>query len=139
MDTISLLTRKGASCSDLLSCLYGLKPIELEVFYELARTGQATVDEVSEAVERDRTTTHRCLSKIVSAGLAYKQVRGLKDGGYYHVYAAVDAPRIREQAELRVKEVVEGLQRLVDNFEADFQKRLAGVASFATRQPPSSR
>jgi predicted transcriptional regulator len=124
MDSIQFLTRKGATCSELLGCIYGLKPIELEIFFELARAPQATVDDVSRAVGRDRTTTHRCLSKLVSAGLAYKQARGLKDGGYFHVYSAVETQRIKQQAELRVKEIADGLQVLIDNFEADLQRRL---------------
>jgi len=124
MDTIQFLTRKGATCSDLLSCLYNLKPIEVEVFYALAAREHATLDEVAGAVSRDRSTTHRCLSKLVSAGLVYKQSRTLKSGGYYHVYSTVEPSRITQQARLRVGEVTESLSRLVDNFEADFQRRM---------------
>lgn len=128
MDGIQLLTRKGATCSDLLSCLYGLKPTELTVFFEIARRGgNATVDQISAAVDRDRTTTHRTLSKLLSTGLIYKQTRGLKDGGYYHVYSTVEVSRIKEHAELRVKDIADSLQKLIDNFEADFYRRLEAV------------
>jgi len=122
LDTIQFLTRKGASCSDLIGCLYSMKPIEVEVFYRLATDRQATLDEVAVSVGRDRSTMHRCLSKLVSAGLVYKQTRTLKDGGYYHVYSPVEPSKIKEQAQLRVREISESLQRLVDSFEADFQK-----------------
>lgn len=124
LDTIQFLTRKGATCSDLLSCLYNMKPIELEIFYRLAAKQQATLDEIADAVGRDRSTVHRCLSKLVSAGLVYKQSKTLKDGGYYHVYSTVDPSRIKEQAQLRVKEISEGLQRLVESFPTDFQRHL---------------
>jgi predicted transcriptional regulator len=124
-DSLQSLTRRGATCSELLTCVYNLKPIELEVFFHLARRENATLDEIAAAVKRDRSSTHRSLSKLVSANLAYKQVRTLKDGGYYHVYSAVEPSKIREQAKLRVKEIADGLQRLVDNFDRDFQKHLA--------------
>ena len=58
MDSIQLLTRKEATCSDLLSCLYNLKPIDLEVFLEVARKDSATLDQVSESVHRDRSSIH---------------------------------------------------------------------------------
>jgi predicted transcriptional regulator len=124
MDTIQFLTRKGATCSDLLGCLYNMKPTEIEVFYRLAKSQQATLDQVAAAVGRDRSTTHRCLSKLVSVGLVYKQVKTLKDGGYYHVYSPVEPSRIKEQARIRVSELSASLQELVESFEADFQRHL---------------
>lgn len=124
MDSIRSLTRKGATCTDLLSCLYGLKPIETEVFLEVARRGTSTVDDVSTVVKRDRTTTHRCLSKLASAGLIYRRTSSLKGGGYYHTYTVVELQTIKKEAAQRVREVAESLQRLVDDFDMDFQKRL---------------
>jgi predicted transcriptional regulator len=124
MDSVRSLTRKGATCTDLLSCLYGLKPIETEVFLDVARRGTSTVDDVSAAVGRDRTTTHRCLAKLASAGLVYRRTSSLKGGGYYHTYAVVESQTIKSEAAQRVREVAESLQRLVDDFDADLQRRL---------------
>ena len=124
MDSIQLLTRKSATCSDLLSCLYNLKPIDLEVFLEVARNDHATLDQISESVQRDRSSTHRCVSKLVSAGLVHKQSRTLKGGGYYHVYSVVEPSKIKEQARQKVKEITEGLEDLIDHFESDFTKHL---------------
>ncbi len=123
VDSIQLLTRKGANCTELLSCLYGLKPMEVQVFYVLAGRGSATVDEVSASVGRDRTTVHRCLSKLVSAGLVYRQASSLKDGGYRYVYMPAEPSRIRVLAEERVREIATSLQSLVDNFERDLKAR----------------
>jgi len=125
MDSIQFLTRRGATCSDLLSCLYNMKQLELDVFYGLASRGPATLDEVSRMVSRDRSTTHRCLSRLLSAGLLYKQTRTLTEGGYYHVYSTVDPSTIRGHAQMRVKEITDSLQRLVDGFETDFRKHSA--------------
>lgn len=124
MESIQLLTRKGATCSELLSCLYSLKQMDLDILFEVARRNQATLDEISEVVKRDRSTVHRSLSKLTSLGLVYKRVRTLKDGGYYHLYVTADESVIREQARLRVKEITSSLERLVDNFVTDFHKHL---------------
>ncbi len=129
MDSIQLLTRKGATCSDLLSCLYNLKTIDLEVFLEVAKQDYATLDQVAESVKRDRSSIHRCLAKLVSTGLVHKQSRTLKGGGYYHVYSAVDPSRIKEHARQKVKEITEGLEDLINNFESDLTKHLKEKSS----------
>lgn len=128
MDSIQFLTRKEATCSDLLSCLYNLKPIDLQVFLEVTKKEWATLDQISESVNRDRSSTHRCIAKLVSAGLIHKQSRGLKNGGYYHVYAVVEPSKIKEQAKQKVKEITDSLQALIENFDSDLQRHLAKKA-----------
>ena len=124
MESIHFLTRKGATCTELLSCMYNLKPVDLAVFYEVAKREYATLDQISEAVERDRSSTHRCLAKLVSAGLVRKQSRTLKGGGYYHLYSVVEPSKIKEQARQRVDEITKSLEDLVERFENDFNLHL---------------
>ncbi len=124
MDSIHFLTRKEATCSDLLTCLYNLKPIDLQVFAEVAKKEIATLDQIAAAVDRDRSSTHRCLAKLLSAGLIHKQSKGLKGGGYYHVYSIVDPERIKEQARHKAKEITDSLQTLIDNFDSNLNSHL---------------
>lgn len=105
-------------------CLYNLAPAESDFFYELASMGSATVDELSERLGRDRTTIHRGLAKLVSVGLCYKESRTLKDGGYYHLYTTARLQEIKNEARVKVQELVGNLQRLVDNLDRDFQRAL---------------
>ena len=124
LDAVSILTRRSATCQDLLICLYSLTPVESEIFYELAIAGSSTVDDVAKALHRDRTTIHRCLSKLVSTGLCYKETKTLKDGGYYHLYTVTELPKIKEQTKSKVDELSKSLQRLIDNLEIDFRRAL---------------
>ncbi len=124
MDSINLLTRKGASCADLLTCLYNLKPSDLEVLAELAKNENATLDQIAKIVQKDRSSVHRCLSKLVSINLVNRQSKSLKGGGYYHTYAMLDPTTIKKHALERVKEITESLTALVDSFELDLQKHL---------------
>ncbi len=124
MDSIQLLTRKGATCSDLLSCLYNLKAIDLDVFLEVAKNENSTLTQLAELAHRDRSSIHRCLSKLVSAGLVHKQSKTIKGGGYYHVYSMVEASKIKEYSTQRVKEIKESLESLIENFESDLKNRI---------------
>ena len=126
MESIRSLTRRGATCTELLVCLYDLKQTDVDALREVARREQATLDEISDAVERDRSTVHRSLSKLVSLGLVYKRARPLEGGGYHHVYVVAEESQVKEQARLRVGEITGSLQRLVDSFEADFRRLKQG-------------
>jgi predicted transcriptional regulator len=124
MDSINQLIRKGASCTDLLTCLYNLKPSDLEILLALAKNENSTLDQIAKIVQKDRSSAHRCLSKLVSINLVNKQSKSLKGGGYYHTYAMLDPATIKKHALERVKEITESLEALVDSFELDLQKHL---------------
>ena len=124
MDSIQSVTRRGATCSDLLSCLYNLKPIDMEVLIEVAKNQEAMLTQIAELVHRDRSSTHRCLSKLVSAGLVHKQSKTLEGVGYYHVYSIAEPEQIKEYARQRVKEITDSLESLIENFESDLKKHL---------------
>lgn len=124
LDAISILTKSDATCEDLLICLFNLTLVESDIFYELASKGPSSLDDLAKRLGRDRTSIHRCLSKLVSVGLCYKESRTLKDGGYYHVYTAVELPKIKTQAKMKADELTRSLQRLVENLESDFRKHL---------------
>ncbi len=124
MDSIQLLTRSGASCSELLSCLYNLKTIDIEVFLEVAKHPDATLDQIADFVQRDRSSTHRVLAKLITAELVHKQSKTLKGGGYYHVYSAEEPAKIKEHSRQRVKEITESLEALIENFEPNLKRHL---------------
>lgn len=124
MESVGSLTRKGATCTELLICLYDLKQTDTEILYDVARKDEATLDEIADSVKRDRSTVHRTLSKLVSLNLVYKRVKTLEEGGYYHVYSAVEEERIKDQARARVREITDGLEMLIDNFAADFHRHV---------------
>jgi predicted transcriptional regulator len=124
MDSIQLLAKRTATCKDLLICLYNLKPIDLEILLAVAKNPQATLDQIATTVQRDRSSVHRCLAKLLSANLVIKQSKTLKGGGYYHAYSMVEPEKVKEHAKARVKEITEGLNNLVDRFEADLKRHL---------------
>ncbi len=102
--------QKSATCADLLTCLYNLKPTDLEVLLVVAQNPNATLDDIAKIVKRDRSSVHRCLSKLLSANLVTKQSKTLKGGGYYHAYTMVEPEKIKNYARERVKEIIEGLE-----------------------------
>ncbi len=120
--SLQVLTKKNASCNDLLCAVYNLNPVDLEIFYILAGGSSSSLDELSAKMKRDRSTVHRSLQKLVSNQLCYKETRTIRDGGYYHVYSAMEIAKIKAQAEIRVEEITASLGRMLRNFESDIRK-----------------
>jgi predicted transcriptional regulator len=125
MESINQIIKKGATCTDLLICIYNLKPTDIQVFQAVAINQDATLDQIAAAVQKDRSSTHRCLSKLVSLNLVTKQTKTLKGGGYYHAYSMLDPELIKKHAKLRVTEIIESLQALIESFDSDMEKHLA--------------
>lgn len=124
MENINQLMKKGASCTDLLTCLYNLKPADLQVFQTVARNDSASLDQIASLLQKDRSSIHRCLAKLVSLNLVNKQTMTLKGGGYYHAYSIQNPAIIKEHAKEKVTEITESLNRLIDRFESDFQSHM---------------
>jgi predicted transcriptional regulator len=124
MESINQLTKKGASCTDLLTCLYNLKPADIQVLQAVAANPNTNLDKIAVKIQKDRSSIHRCLSKLVSINLVTKQTKTIKGGGYYHTYAILDPELIKKHARERVQEITESLQTLIDNFDSDFEKHL---------------
>ena len=120
--SLQILTKKNASCNDLLCAVYNLNPVDLEIFYLLAGGESASLDELAQKMKRDRSTLHRSLQKLVSNQLCYKETKTIKDGGYFHVYSAMEIPKIKAQAQQRVEEITASLGKMLRNFESDIRK-----------------
>ncbi len=119
-----MLTKKGASCTDLLTCLYNLKSSDIVVLQAVVANPNASLDQIATQVQKDRSSVHRCLAKLVSINLVTKQTKTIKGGGYYHTYSMLDPELIKKHARERVKEITESLKTLIDNFDSDFEKHL---------------
>ncbi len=119
----------NATVKDLFIQLFELSPLDLEILFMLIsnKNGPMTLDGVSEEVDRDRTTTFRSLQKLVSLNLCVKETKTLKEGGFYHVYSAVDMQTFKVETEKRVKELQKSLDRLLRKFEDDMQKAISSI------------
>ena len=122
---IASITRMNASLKDLIMSLYDLTPLEFELLFSLIAMKKATpLDVLSEQVDRDKTTVFRCLQKLVNLRICEKEIKTLKEGSWYHVYAAIDVPAFKMETEKRVKEIKESFDSLLSKFEADLNKTL---------------
>ncbi|HZA47838.1 MAG TPA: helix-turn-helix domain-containing protein [Nitrososphaera sp.] len=126
--SVNSLTRMSANVKDLFIQLYDLSPLDVDILFMLIskKNGEPmTLDQISKEVERDRSTTFRPLQKLVTLGLVIKETKTIKDGGYFHVYSAVDMETFKKETERKVRDLKRSLDRLVKKFEADMQDAIS--------------
>jgi predicted transcriptional regulator len=123
--SLSSITRMSATVKDLFTYLYDLAPLELDLLLILNRINKPlTLDEISQKADRDRTTVFRSLQKLVKAGICNKEIKTMKDGGYYHVYSPIEIETFKLETQKRVDELKEGLDRILKKFEEDMTKAI---------------
>lgn len=113
-------------CESLLECFHGLKGLDREAFSVLIAADEPlTVDEVAEAVDRERSTAYRSVRRLVDAGFVRSEQINYDDGGYYHVYEPVDADEVAADLQRMLDDWYGLMDRLIDEFEAKYGERAA--------------
>ena len=118
----------NSSIKDLFTILYDLSPLELELLFSLiARKEPVSVEILAKELDRDKTTVFRSLQKMVNLRICEKETKTLKDGGWFHVYKAIDVAAFKQETEKRVKEIKESFDRLLKKFEQDLDNTISSV------------
>jgi predicted transcriptional regulator len=119
---LSSLTRTSSTLKDLFIYLYDLSPLDIDLLFLLIKTERPmSLEELVKEADRDKSTVFRSLQKLVSLGICIKETRTVKEGGYYHVYSAIDMKTFRITTEQKVKELEATFHRLLRKFEDSIQ------------------
>lgn len=123
------ITRVNSTVKDLIAFLYDLSPLDLEILLFLIRINpeSSTLEDLSEKVDRDKSTVFRSLQKLANQRIVSKETRTLKERGYYHVYASIDRESFKIETEKRITELKKSLDRLLKNFEVDLDRALQSL------------
>ncbi len=125
---LSTLTRMNSTIRDLFIYLYDLSPLDLDLLFTLIKYKKPmTLEELSTKADRDKSTTFRSLQKLVGLGICIKETKTLKEGGYYHIYSAIDNKTFKMETEKKVKELEASFHRLLRKFEDNMQEVIASV------------
>jgi predicted transcriptional regulator len=124
---ISTITRLNSTAKDLFIYLYDLSPLDADLFFTLMKNKKPMIlEELAKKIKRDKSNVFRSVQKLVNSGICIKETRTLKDGGYYHVYSAVDTKTFKMETENRVKELQASFDRILRKFEHDIENMVAG-------------
>ena len=120
----------NSTIKDLFIYLYDLSPLDLDLLIIMIQNKKPmTLEQLARKVDRDKSTTFRSLKKLVSLSICMKETKSIKEGGYYHLYSAVDVETFRMETEKRVKEIEQSFHRILKKFEEELEKMIVNYYS----------
>ncbi|WP_121820089.1 helix-turn-helix domain-containing protein [Halostella salina] len=127
-DSMSEQLQRDMECEGLLECFHGLKQLDREVFQALVDTDEPlTVDEIGEAVDRERSTAYRAVQRLLQAGFIQKEQVNYEQGGYYHVYKPTDPANIADNMQRLLNDWYAKMGQLIQEFETKYEEEEAGT------------
>jgi predicted transcriptional regulator len=116
------------ACEGLLECFHGLKELDKECFRALVDAEEAlTVDEIAEAVDRERSTAYRAVQRLLQTGFIEKNQVNYDQGGYYHVYSPTDPSQIADDMQRMLNDWYAKMGQLIQEFENKYEQTDASV------------
>ncbi len=110
-------------CEGLLECFHGLKELDKECFRALVEADEPlTVDELAEAVDRERSTAYRAVQRLLQTGFIEKDQINYDQGGYYHVYSPTDPSQIADEMQRMLNDWYAKMGQLIQEFENKYEQ-----------------
>ena len=125
---LSSLNRMNSTVKDLFIYIYDLSPLDLDLLLLLIKSKKPmSLEELAKQANRDKSTVFRSLQKLVSLGICVKETKTIKEGGYYHMYSAIDIKTFKMETEKKVKDLEASFHRLLRKFEDNMQEIISSV------------
>jgi len=122
--------RSDMECEGLLECVHGLTDLDRQCYRVLVGTEEPlSVDEVSESVDRERSTVYRSIQRLMRAGFVRKNQVNYEDGGYYYVYYPTDVEEVTDEMRRMLNEWYATIGQLIHEFESKYGEEADAVAA----------
>jgi predicted transcriptional regulator len=124
-DAMSEYPKQDMQCEGLLECIHGLKELDKEIFRVLTEASDPlTVDEVAEAVDRERSTAYRSVQRLLQSGFVQKEQVNYEQGGYYHVFRPTDPDEIADDMQRMLNDWYAKMGQLIGEFREKYDEAI---------------
>ncbi|WP_128905597.1 helix-turn-helix domain-containing protein [Halorubrum amylolyticum] len=122
-DSMSEQLRRDMECEGLLECFHGLKELDKQCFRALVEAEEPlTVDDIADAVDRERSTAYRAVQRLLQTGFIEKDQINYDQGGYYHVYSPTDPSQIADDMQRMLNDWYAKMGQLIQEFETKYDR-----------------
>jgi len=105
----------------ILKCAFDVSCFEMEVYLALLKKNPATVDELAEVLEKDKSTVYKSLQKLLEKGLVVRDYRILRSGGYKYLYRPVQFEDFKVKMMKAIEQWAKSLTEFLHSIES-FEK-----------------
>ena len=117
----------------MLDFIHDLNDLDRRVFRLLVEADEPlTVDELAEAIDRERTTAYRSLQRLQQAGIVEKDQRSFESGSYYHVFSPAAPDEIADEMQRLLNDWYAMMGQLI----AEFREKYDEVETDGERAAP---
>jgi predicted transcriptional regulator len=121
-DSMSEQLQRDMECEGLLECFHGLKQLDKACFRALVEADEPlTVDEIADAVDRERSTAYRAVQRLLQTGFIGKEQVNYDQGGYYHVYSPTEPSKIADDMQRMLNDWYAKMGQLISEFEEKYE------------------
>ena len=117
MSVFNRMLNGSQRCTDLLACVYELNRLESQAYFRLLEDEGLSLDDLAGLLDRERSTVHRAVQKLLNVQLAERETVPLKGGGYYYRYRATSPETVRARIERRLDDFQAAVEQALDAFE----------------------
>jgi predicted transcriptional regulator len=120
-DSMREYLQRDMVCEGLLECFHGLRDLDREVFGLLVESDSPlTVDDVSDRIDRERSTAYRSVQRLMDVDLVEKRQVNYDHGGYYHVYEPADPDEIADDMQRMLNDWYAKVGQLIGEFREEY-------------------
>jgi len=91
-----LMLEEEPGIEEVMRCVFGIQRHEVRTYLTVREYPGSTVEELADALDRDRSNVNRSLSTLREKGLAERERRLLDGGGHVYQYSATPLPEAQE-------------------------------------------
>ena len=129
-DSMADYLRRDMRCEGLLECVHGLTDLDRECYRVLVEADRPLkVDDVSEEVDRERSTVYRSIQRLMRADFVRKDQVNYDEGGYYYVYYPADIEEVTDEMRRMLNEWYATMGQLIHEFENKYADEADRVAA----------
>lgn len=114
-----LMATDEPDLAEVMACVFDIQRHEVRTYRTLLSAPGSTVEELSTALERDRSNVNRSLSTLREKGLAERERRLLDGGGHVYQYTATPLDQARELMHEALDRWAAAVHDRIDAFEGD--------------------
>ncbi|SNQ59461.1 helix-turn-helix domain-containing protein [Candidatus Methanoperedens nitratireducens] len=101
----------------VMRCVFKIKDYEIEVYFYLLDHAGSTIMEISDFLNKDRSSIQRSLQTLMDKGMINRKFRVLGVGGFAYIYIATPIDETKKIMERELQVWYNMMSKLVMKFE----------------------
>ena len=124
-DSMREILRRDMECEGLLECMHGFRTVDEQCFWILVESDEPLlIDDLSERVDRDRSTVYRAVQRLLKAGVVKQEQINYQQGGYCHVYRSTESGEIADRLQYLLNDWYANVDHLIDEFRDTYASQI---------------